>query len=378
MRARRPKDRKQQILAAASVRFHSVGYHNVSMADIAGAVGITAGALYRHFRDKQDLLDAVVGDSFARLRAATEAEGDLDALLVTLAEGTMHGRELGVLWEREARHLPAANQRNLRRQFREVNVRLAGAITARRPDLAGADADLIGWAVLSMFGSTAHHTVEIDTASLLAMANSLCGAELPVADGSPCPAPRPAGLNPVSRREALLAAAVRLFGEYGYQSVSMADIGAAADIAGPSVYNHFVSKTDILLTVLNRGIESLWLDLHQALAEATSAEHALGLLVDTYTRFALRQRELVGALVTEVGNLPEEQRHRLRHTQREFITEWTALLRIHRSGLSDREAHLRVRAAMILVNDLVRTPHLATRATLAEDLSTLALALLAA
>jgi AcrR family transcriptional regulator len=378
VRVRRPKDRKQQILAAASVRFHAVGYHSVSMADIAGAVGITAGALYRHFRDKQDLLDAVVGDSFARLRAAGESEGDLDALVETLAEATMRGRELGVLWEREARHLPAANQRHLRRQFREVNARLAEAITARRPDLADTDADLIGWAVLSMLGSPAHHTVEIDLASLVAMADALCRVELPVFDGSTRPASRPLGLSPVSRREALLAAAVRLFGEHGYQSVSMADIGAATDIAGPSVYNHFASKTDILLTVLNRGVASLWLGLHQALAEATSAEHALALLVDIYICFALRQRELVGALVTEVGNLPEEQRHRLRNAQREFITEWTALLRIQRAGLSDREAHLRVRAAMILVNDLVRTPHLAARTTLAADLSALALALLAA
>jgi AcrR family transcriptional regulator len=46
---RRPKDRKQQILVQARDLFLGLGYPNVSMAMIADRVGITAGALYRHY-----------------------------------------------------------------------------------------------------------------------------------------------------------------------------------------------------------------------------------------------------------------------------------------------------------------------------------------
>ena len=54
MVVRRPRDRKQQILAAAGELFREHGYHNVSVAQVAAAVGITAPALYRHFKNKPD------------------------------------------------------------------------------------------------------------------------------------------------------------------------------------------------------------------------------------------------------------------------------------------------------------------------------------
>ncbi|WP_268872271.1 TetR/AcrR family transcriptional regulator [Kutzneria albida] len=363
-------------MSAASVCFHEVGYHNVSMADIAGAVGITAGALYRHFRDKQSLLDSAVSDSFERLYAVTSAGGGLDAMLTRLAEGTVHGRELGLLWEREARHLPAANQQVLRRRFREVNQRLAEGIGEHRAELSAADADLLGWAVLCALGSTAHHTVELDVPVLVAMTSAICAVRLPDAGEAATPPGDTAGLAPVSRREALLAAATRLFGEHGYQSVSMAEIGAAAAIAGPSVYNHFASKTEILLAALNRGTEALWLDLHEVLRVATSHGHALDLLVDGHVRFALRHRQLMGALVTEIGNLPLAERNQVRMAQRELITEWVSLLRAHRPELSQRDAHLRVRGALIVIADVARTPHLVRGPAVAGRLGAVARALL--
>ena len=45
---RRPRDRRQQILAAAAERFRASGYHNVGMTEIADAVGVAGPAMYRH------------------------------------------------------------------------------------------------------------------------------------------------------------------------------------------------------------------------------------------------------------------------------------------------------------------------------------------
>jgi AcrR family transcriptional regulator len=39
---RRPKDRKQQIARASAEAFSELGYHAVSMEDIASRVGVTA------------------------------------------------------------------------------------------------------------------------------------------------------------------------------------------------------------------------------------------------------------------------------------------------------------------------------------------------
>ena len=51
---------RERILAAAERLFAESGYAGVSMPEIAGASGITAGAIYRHFESKEDLFFAVV------------------------------------------------------------------------------------------------------------------------------------------------------------------------------------------------------------------------------------------------------------------------------------------------------------------------------
>src|SRR5207249_4269750 len=75
-----------------------------------------------------------------------------------------------------------------------------------------------------------------------------------------------AGTVRASRREVVLAAATELFAQRGYASVRMEDVGAAAGIAGPSVYEHFAGKADLLMATLTRGAEWLQLGMSRALA----------------------------------------------------------------------------------------------------------------
>ena len=53
-------DTKEKILLTALKRFAAEGYEAVSVSDIAGALGITKGALYRHYRSKRDIFDSIV------------------------------------------------------------------------------------------------------------------------------------------------------------------------------------------------------------------------------------------------------------------------------------------------------------------------------
>ena len=53
-------DITQNIVDAAFQEFLEYGYEKASMRRIAGAVGITAAALYRHFKDKEDMFSALV------------------------------------------------------------------------------------------------------------------------------------------------------------------------------------------------------------------------------------------------------------------------------------------------------------------------------
>ena len=53
-------DTRERILLAALRRFAADGYEAVSVSDIAGELGITKGALYRHYRSKRDIFDSIV------------------------------------------------------------------------------------------------------------------------------------------------------------------------------------------------------------------------------------------------------------------------------------------------------------------------------
>ena len=53
-------DTKERILEAALELFAQSGYLGTSMSDIAGELGITKGALYKHYTSKQEILDSIV------------------------------------------------------------------------------------------------------------------------------------------------------------------------------------------------------------------------------------------------------------------------------------------------------------------------------
>lgn len=53
-------DTKEQILTTALRLFAKDGYEAVSVSDIAGELGITKGALYKHYKNKRDIFDSIV------------------------------------------------------------------------------------------------------------------------------------------------------------------------------------------------------------------------------------------------------------------------------------------------------------------------------
>jgi TetR/AcrR family transcriptional regulator, cholesterol catabolism regulator len=56
-------DLRRQILSTAKILFIQQGYHGLSMRQIAEALGVSKAALYYYFRDKEELLLAIL-DSF--------------------------------------------------------------------------------------------------------------------------------------------------------------------------------------------------------------------------------------------------------------------------------------------------------------------------
>ena len=54
------QDTKEKILLAALKLFAQDGYKAVSVSQIAGTLGMTKGALYKHYKNKRDIFAHIV------------------------------------------------------------------------------------------------------------------------------------------------------------------------------------------------------------------------------------------------------------------------------------------------------------------------------
>lgn len=66
-------DTKQKILDEALTLFSEKGYANVFVADIAERVGIKAPSLYKHYKSKQAIFDAIIDEMNARFEEQAKA-----------------------------------------------------------------------------------------------------------------------------------------------------------------------------------------------------------------------------------------------------------------------------------------------------------------
>ncbi|KZB87738.1 TetR/AcrR family transcriptional regulator [Amycolatopsis regifaucium] len=388
-RQARPRDRKAQLAGLAAELFRARGFHGVGINDIAAAAGITGPALYRHFADKQAVLSYVVLSGIDDMeRATTETLADVDlpvraqvkALLDTLAAQAVERREVAALWRWEGRHLPREERREIRRRSGAVLAAWSKALLALRPELTPDDAELLCWAGLSVFGSVSVHHTSVAKKRfaqiLVQLAESVLHVTLPEPGEAPEETPSMT-LGEPSRREQILAAATGLFGQRGFRAVSMEEIGAAAGIAGPSVYRHFPSKAALMVAIGHRAADRLTVAAERAL-RTDDERDALRRLAASYVHTLLRTPELRVSFSGSPMELPERDKADLIRVQRDYVARWIALASEVRPELSLREVKITVHAALTIANDLARTRRVNGRPNIEAELTTLTHAVLGA
>ena len=314
-RRTRPANRRQQILDAASELFGGVGYESVGMSDIADAVQVGPSALYRHFASKEDLLEEILDRSVTDLELVI---ADLDLTtpqgVLGLAEYAVDHRYFSGLIGREISHLAEASRLRVKSRLGQVSALAAERITAARahlgptsslPPLRFHEADLLACAVLAVLQSPAFSHFQGPPSELAVVISRVISAKIPEQFGEATIQQLNNGLVPASRREALLARAVALFAERTYAGVRVEDVAASLDIAGPSIYNHFKSKSEILATALERGAAHLLMQTSDILATAPDQATALRKILSDYSRFAIDHPALIDLMISETRSLPE-------------------------------------------------------------------------
>ncbi|MGV9817537.1 TetR/AcrR family transcriptional regulator [Nocardia xishanensis] len=380
---RRPRDRRASILRAAGAAFAESGYHGTSMADIAAAVGISATALYRHFRNKQELLGQCLltglDTTLARLAEAARAEEPQTRVLTELVAVALELRGLPRLWQLEFRSVSPEDRQAVLVRVVRLTGYLRRAVRVHRPDLSAPEVELLSWCVLSVAVSPSYHQVDLPATTfvdvldgaVLALITADLSPEVPHARPA-TRAPQPGGTADFERTvrpERMIAAAARLFNTRGYAAVGIEDIGAAVGVSGPALYHHFASKSDLLNEIIERNDQWIRLYTSRALADGRDAGESMRLLLRYYVRFALDEPDLLGTTVSEVGHLPAPQARRYRRTHREGVLGWARMLQSARSELSLPVARVLIQAISTVVIDAVRNPRSVRRGDLLDALA---------
>jgi AcrR family transcriptional regulator len=367
-RRSRPANRRELILAAATELFADRGYEFVSMSEIADAVDVQPSALYRHFSGKEQLLEAILRLGLAGLQAAVSAL-ELAAQpdgLPEVAGFIIDNRHIVALVGRELPHLSEASRPEVRAELVKVAQILADKIASARPQLAPVTADFLAWAALAVLQSPAFHRTRLPRADYCAeiaqLARKAIAAQPPAELTGATHRRNATGLLPHSRREALLARAITLFAAGTYSSVGIEDVAATLGIAGPSVYNHFPSKSWLLVTALDRASAYLSMQLTDTLDASDRPEAALRTLITSYAAFAAKHPALIDLMISEVRSLPDPYREATLTSQRDYVAELAHLLRQVFPDLSPSQAHIQVQAALMIANDVARVPHLRDQA----------------
>ncbi|MGV9924058.1 TetR/AcrR family transcriptional regulator [Nocardia rhamnosiphila] len=363
---RRPKNRRAQIAAAAANAFGSLGYHGVSMEDIAGGLGISSAALYRHYPSKYALFQEEslrVGQAMAEsVRLDTDAaaappEQRMRTVLEALSAVTVANRASVALVRWEGRYLEPADREIREVQQNAVLEALGTRLAAYRPQLRGQDRQVLVVALLSVITSIADHHAALPTKALAGLlvstAMDLAAVTLPE-PGEVEPA-RPVEIPESFKHELLLRKGVELFHARGYPNVSVEDIATAAGLSAASaVYRFYRGKSDLLAAAFRRAAERVSSAIGPAVAGAAGPREALDSLIDQYVEGSFAERELTFVYYTEFQHVPAEERAALRNVQRLSVEEWARLVRQVRPELSGPQARFLVHAAFALVVDLGR------------------------
>lgn len=113
------------------------------------------------------------------------------------------------------------------------------------------------------------------------------------------------------RRAQLLVAALETFTSSGYHAASMDEIAERASVSKPVLYQHFPSKLDLYLAVLDLHIDSLVFAIQKAIASTRENRNRVKATIDAYFGFIEGEGEAFRLLFESDMSVEPQVRERL-------------------------------------------------------------------
>ena len=139
------------------------------------------------------------------------------------------------------------------------------------------------------------------------------------------------------RRAQLLIAALEVFTAAGYHSAAMDEIADKAQVSKPVLYQHFPSKLDLYLAVLDLHIDSLVFAIQKAIASNRENSSRVAATVEAYFGFIDSEGEAFRLLFESDMNLEPQVRERLNRMTYDCAAAVSAVISID-TGLGKEES----------------------------------------
>jgi AcrR family transcriptional regulator len=139
------------------------------------------------------------------------------------------------------------------------------------------------------------------------------------------------------RRAQLLTAALEVFTVAGYHSAAMDEIADRANVSKPVLYQHFPSKLELYLAVLDMHIDSLVFAIQKAIASNRENSSRVAATVEAYFGFIDSEGEAFRLLFESDMSLEPQVRERLNRMTYDCAAAVSALISIE-TGLGKEES----------------------------------------
>jgi len=139
------------------------------------------------------------------------------------------------------------------------------------------------------------------------------------------------------RRAQLLEVARKVFGNSGFHAVSMEDVAKEAGITKPILYDHFSSKKDLYLALLDEDLADLHEKVKQALDSPTGNRERIRRSFQAYFDFVDEQADGFRLLMQETVGAEKDFRERVAEVRDRILSEVADLISRESGNRLDRD-----------------------------------------
>jgi len=308
--------KKKQIIEEAMRIFASQGFPNTSVSYIMQKVGITAGALYKHFHSKEELLfevirpslDLLIRESFEHLHGIEEPHNKIRKFIFHLLDFLDKHAEFTRVYFLELRSniqfyqsdiyklfnnyrkilcqiLEEGKQKRFFRNqvdekafldlvFGVIEHAVMGKILLQKPLILKPRSE-------SIFDLVYHSIRELSKDFDKDLDNVL-------------------KCKKIDKQNDIIAAATHIFAKKGFSNTSISDIAKVARVGNSTIYEYFKSKEDLLYSIPEYSLRFLKKDFNDRLNQLLNAEHKIRVLTDHLFEFYQRNPDYVTILLLEL------------------------------------------------------------------------------